>query len=221
MIKKSLAIVIPAINESKTIGEVVSAVKAFGSPLVVDDGSSDNTREIAIRSGALVVTHGRNLGYEAALASGLEEAKIYGFEFAITIDADNQHQPQMLELFVAQLANGSDMVLGVRDHFQRFGERIFAWFGKRLWQIDDPLCGMKAYRLSLLEKYGPFDTVKGVGSEFAIRVAKSRVSFSQVPVTTRVRIDHSRYGSGVIANVKIIRALFRVLLISGDNINSR
>jgi len=214
MINETIAIVIPALNESETIGTVISAVRAYGSPLVVDDGSSDDTRGIAIRNGAIVVAHARNLGYESALASGLEEAQRRGYRFAITMDADGQHQPQILESFIAQLANGNDLVIGARDRLQRFGEHAFAWFGKRLWRIDDPLCGMKAYRLGLLAEYGPFDTVKAVGAEFAIRLARNGVSVSQVPVFTRERIGRSRYGSGIAANARIIRALVRVLLLN-------
>lgn len=152
-----------------------------------------------------------NLGYEEALDSGLKEAHKLGFMFAITMDADGQHNPQILNAFINQLAQGNDLVIGMRDRLQRFGEHAFAWAGKRLWNICDPLCGMKAYKLSLLDSYGPFDTTRSVGSEFAIRLVKNRIPYSQISISTRARSGKSRYGSGIKTNIRILCALMRVI----------
>ena len=217
MTDQFLAVVIPAFNESETIAAVVMSVAQYATPIVVDDGSVDDTCGIAERQGAIVVKHGVNRGYEAALASGLYEAHKRGFTFAITMDADGQHNPEILNSFKEQLRNGNDLVIGVRDRLQRFGEHVFAWVGKRLWHIKDPLCGMKAYKLALLESYGPFDSTQSVGSEFAIRLVRNGTPYSETPVPTMPRVGVSRYGTGIKTNMRIISALIRVIFLFRKN----
>ena len=143
-------LVIPALNEAASIASVVSAALSYGQPIVVDDGSSDGTGELARAAGALVVTHEVNRGYDEALASGLSFAIKKGFDFAITLDADGQHQPYILGEFVAKLIGGADVVIGYRDRHQRFAEYVFSVIAQFFWGIADPLCGMKGYRLGFL-----------------------------------------------------------------------
>jgi len=88
-----VAIVIPAFNESKMIASVVTGLSAYGVPIVVNDGSTDNTEQLARDAGAIVVSHTLNSGYDKAIASGLARAIAEGFDFAITADGDGQHQP--------------------------------------------------------------------------------------------------------------------------------
>ena len=68
------AIVIPAFNEADSIGDVVAAVSAYGTPIVVDDGSSDDTGLLASKAGAVVVRQEVNDGYDAALSRGFDKA---------------------------------------------------------------------------------------------------------------------------------------------------
>lgn len=202
-----IAAVIPALNEANTISQVILNVRVFATPIVVDDGSTDNTGSIAREAGAVVVTHEQNLGYDAALQTGLFRAIQMGFEFAVTLDADGQHNPGLLVQFKDQLLNGADVVVGVRDRFQRFSEVIFSWFGKQVWKISDPLCGMKAYRLAHLEKLGYFDSYKSIGTEYSIRCANAGLKIVNIPVTTAGRVGKSRFGSGLKPNYRILRAL--------------
>lgn len=208
----NIAAIIPALNESKSIANVVRLVRAFASPIVVDDGSSDGTGRIAEEQGAVVVTHPQNLGYGAALSSGLEEALRRGFLYAVTLDADGQHDPQIIEVFHQKLLDGTDLVIGHRDKFQRFSESIFGTVGYFLWNLHDPLCGMKAYRLELLRVHGPFDTLNSVGTEFSIKLIRRGIRFSEIAIQTAPRSGTTRYGSGLKPNLKILRALLAVLL---------
>ena len=67
-----VGIVIPTLNESSTIKGIVESASVYGVPIVIDDGSTDNTAALAKQSGAVVVAHGKNRGYDAALNSGFE-----------------------------------------------------------------------------------------------------------------------------------------------------
>lgn len=203
----TFAAVIPALNEEAAIEQVVRAVAPYAHPIVVDDGSSDRTALIARNAGAEVVVHPHNMGYDAALGAGLFRAIELGFTYAITMDGDGQHMPITVKLFKTKLAEGADLVVGVRDHQQRFAETIFALVGRNLWGIKDPLCGMKGYRLNLLAEVGHFDSYKSIGTEYTLRAARSGYRIEQVPVPTRDRIGPSRFGAGFRANWRILRAL--------------
>jgi len=202
-----VAIVIPALNEAESITAVVSSVSAFGTPIVVDDGSIDETAKLATEAGAHVVRHFRNRGYDAALSTGMYEARKTGFEFVITVDADGQHMPLLIGEFKSALLNGADLVIGVRDRRQRFSETIFSWVGKFLWNVRDPLCGMKAYRLTFLDSFGPFSSFKSVGTEFAIRQIRNGIKPVEIFVPTRPRVGVPRFGGTIKANYRIFRAM--------------
>lgn len=211
MERSRLAIIIPALNEARTIGAVITGISLYGRPLVVDDGSTDSTSAVATSTGAVVVRHDINKGYDSALNTGFAYAAALGCEFAVTIDADGQHDPTRLEAYIQDLDEGCDVVLGVRDHMQRIGEVIFALVGRSIWGIADPLCGMKGYRLQQYLRAGAFDTFGSIGTELAVRVVASGGKYREIPLVTRVRRDAPRFGRRFSGNAKILRALFILL----------
>lgn len=202
-----VAIVIPAFNEEGAISAVVSGVSAYGTTIVVNDGSTDNTEEFARAAGALVVTHEVNRGYDHALISGIKKALSEEFDFAITLDGDGQHAPLLIESFLFELIDGADLVVGIRDRYQRFSEKMFAVLAKSFWGISDPLCGMKGYRLSKLKGIENLCSYPSIGTELAIRAVRSGWNIRQLPVKTRDRNDGSRFGGGFYANWLILRAM--------------
>ena len=207
-----LVAVLPALNEAGTIANVVNSLRAYGDVVVVDDGSTDDTGDLARAAGAFVVSHAGNRGYDQALESGLLWAAAQGYRYAITLDADGQHSASSISLFTHELEAGADLVIGIRDRRQRWAETLFSLTAKKLWNIDDPLCGMKAYRLDLLRAAGRFDTYSSIGTEFCIRAARSGCVIHQVQVTTFSRIGASRFGGGLRPNLRIIRAIFLGIL---------
>jgi glycosyltransferase involved in cell wall biosynthesis len=192
----------------------VAGVAGYGTVILVDDGSADDTGHIARAAGALVVTHKTNRGYDAAIASGLAKAITEGFDIAITVDGDGQHVPSRIETFVREFRKGADLVVGVRDKLQRVSEMLFARVADHLWGISDPLCGMKGYNLSKLKAIPSLCTYPSVGTELVIRAARSGWHIRQVPVLTRERKDCSRFGSGFYVNWLIFRAMMMSLVLA-------
>jgi glycosyltransferase involved in cell wall biosynthesis len=109
-------VVIAAYNEAAMIGGVVLPLRRLGYCLiVVDDGSSDRTADIALASGAVVLRHSVNLGQGAALQTGIDYALARGAEFVVTFDADGQHRASdIIGLIQVLRREGADFALGSR-----------------------------------------------------------------------------------------------------------
>jgi len=207
MDRSRVGIVIPALNESATILDVVEMAGKYGVPIVVDDGSADDTAELAKQAGAVVVLHERNRGYDAALNSGFKEAALLGKDVIITLDADGQHDPSLLQKFIDRIDAGADVVVGIRSRRQRFAEHLFAWYTSLRFGIKDPLCGMKAYRTVVYDTLGHFDSYGSIGTELVIFAAKNGCRFGQIPFEVREREGQSRFGRILVGNYRIIRAM--------------
>jgi len=116
-----LAIVIPAYNESVTIDQVIQQVRSVELPgiekmvIVVDDGSSDKTGEIARSKGVVVIRHLLNRGAGGALGTGIEAALRIGADVVVTFDADGQHSPDDIGRLIEPIRAGrTDVVIGSR-----------------------------------------------------------------------------------------------------------
>ena len=168
MDRSKVAIVIPAYNESKTIKKVIAEVKRFGDIIVVNDGSSDSTLQKCNKMGVNVISHLSNKGYDEALNTGFREAIDRNYEVIITFDADGQHDPRMIDIFLRYIDEGYDLVIGNRSRKQRIGEIIFSIYASYMYGISDPLCGFKAYRAKLYKKLGYFDSYGSIGTQLAL-----------------------------------------------------
>ena len=124
MERPRVGIVVPALNEAATIAAVVERISYYGQVIVVDDGSTDATAELARKAGADVVSHSANQGYDGALNTGFARAAELGCAYIITIDADGQHNPSQLTQMIALLEDGNELVLGIRDRFARGGQPV-------------------------------------------------------------------------------------------------
>jgi glycosyltransferase involved in cell wall biosynthesis len=126
------------------------------SVVVVDDGSEDGTADAARAAGAEVLSLRPNRGKGGALRAGLARAGELGAEVVITLDADGEHEPDELPLFVKAIAD-ADVVLGARKVY-RSGMRRFLnqlalfWFRLLDPNIHDTICGYRAFRTSVLPK---------------------------------------------------------------------
>ena len=127
--RSSLAIIIPAKNEAKTIGRVIKQAIKYGSVIVIDDASQDNTYEVSKTHGAKVIRNEQNLFYDESLNRDLNLQK--KFKFLITIDADGQHDLKMIPVFLKNLKKGFDLILGKRKKLPRISENIISQVYKK------------------------------------------------------------------------------------------
>ncbi|MGD0158814.1 MAG: glycosyltransferase family 2 protein [Candidatus Bathyarchaeia archaeon] len=154
--RPSVSIVIPAYNEGKTIGDIISRITAVMEKLkvrheilVVDDGSTDNTKKVALASNAIVIGDGSNHGKGHAMRKAFRQAR---GEIIVTIDADGEHKPEEIPKLIYPLYNGTDIVSGSR--FLGDGEN----FTTKLNQI-----GNKLLNLSITMMTGKYITDSQTG----------------------------------------------------------
>jgi len=209
MVRFSTAVIIPAWNESGSISHVIGQISENYQIIVVDDGSDDGTGELARLGGAEVVVHAHNRGYDAAIESGFRRAVEMNMQFIITLDADGQHDPNLIADIVAELLAGASVVVGRRPQKQRISEMIFGLVTGGLMGIHDPLCGMKGYRQEIFQEVGHFDCYDSVGTELMIYAAATKRIVTEIKVPISDRSDKPRFGATFGANKKILLACFR------------
>lgn len=208
-----LTVVIPAHREGGSIGRVVAEARKHAEVIVIDDCSPDNTGELARAAGAEVIRSDQALGYEGAISRGFEEASRRGFTHVVTMDADGEHDPALVATFSEKLLNDSvPLVLGVRPRQQRISEGIMGAYLRARFGVRDILCGMKGYDLALYRANHGFSHHDSIGTELAVNSLRRGVSFDQVPVSGTPRADRPRFDRKLRANLRILRALGRVML---------
>lgn len=211
MATNELAIVIPALNEQETIGRVVASLVPYGTVIVVDDGSTDETKLRAEKHGAVVISHQQNQGYDQALNTGFQKASELNLKYIITFDADGQHDITKLEEFHNELKSGIPLVLGARPFKARISEKIMGVYFKQRFGVHDILCGFKGYHMDLYKKYGSFDTIKSIGTELSYVWLKEKVPFKEIAIPIHDRADTPRFGQYFKANYKIMMAFLRLV----------
>ena len=208
---KEIAIVIPARNEEKTIADVLRKISEEFQTFVVDDNSDDATSLISKEFSTIVIKNRENIGYEKSLDIGLKEAYKIGYKFAITMDADGQHDFKDVIKFSKGLRE-NDLVLGMRPYFPRFSERIFHKLSKWKFNIYDPLCGLKGYNLSEANKVNFFSKSDTMGFSLARKMRQKGLKTLELNISINKRLDKSRLGNFITSELKILKALLNSLI---------
>ena len=194
-------VVVPAYNEARVIAEVIAGLKPDAHRIVVvDDGSSDSTAEMAAECGAAVLRHPINLGQGAALQTGIEFALARGAELIVTFDADGQHRTaDVARLIDALEAERADFALGSRflgsavniPPLRRMLLRAATLFTRLTTglALTDAHNGLRAMTRRGALRIRLRQNRMAHASEILGQIAASGLKFVEVPVT----IEYSRY----------------------------
>ena len=194
-------IVIPAYNEERVIAGVVGeAIRSGHRVVVVDDGSSDATAEIAARTTDVVVRHPINLGQGAALQTGITFALAQGAEFIVTFDADGQHRiADVSKLLDALAERQADFALGSRALGQTTnmpGSRRLLLWGATCFtrvttglEVTDAHNGLRAMTRRGASRLKLRQNRMAHASEILDQIASSGLKYIEVPVN----IEYSNY----------------------------
>jgi hypothetical protein len=215
--------IVPAFNEEQSVARVIDELRVFDPDLeivVVDDGSTDRTAEAARNRGAHVVRLPFNLGIGGAVQTGFRYAWEHGFDVAVRVDGDGQHDARELGAVLEPvLAGACDIAVGSRfiavagyrtSRPRRIGIRLLAWCVSTLTRqrITDPTSGFQAANrlgIRLFAADYPHDYPE---AEATVMVFKHRLRLKEVPVAMRAREG----GRSSITTVRSVYYMVKVML---------
>mgnify|MGYP000963289202 CR=1 FL=1 len=195
-----IAAVIPAYNESDRIeAVVVRTLPLVDAVIVVNDGSSDATAAVAKKAGAFVLTHVQNCGAGAATMTGLTAARMLGYDMAVTIDADGQHDVSDIPLLIRELnEKRADLCIG-----NRFGRKNSIPLVRRcanaigncltfmvtgLW-LPDTQCGFKVFGPRALQEIH----LTMSGFEFCTEIIREAAQYRWKVISVPTKVVYSEY----------------------------
>ena len=214
IMKDAVFAVIAAKNEEKYISNVVKETNKYvDKVVVVDDGSTDSTKQKAEKIGAVVLRHVVNMGKGSAIKTGCEYAIGKGADLIVLLDADGQHEPKEIPKFVSALKK-SDIIFGFRRRDKNMP--LVLKFGN--WAIDtatyllygvkikDSQCGFRAFRASIYNKIKWQSSNYSMESEMIANAGKKRLKYSEIEIST---IYSDKYkGTTIIDGIKIVMNMF-------------
>jgi glycosyltransferase involved in cell wall biosynthesis len=215
--------IVPAFNEAECVGRVIDEITALDpgfEVLVVDDGSHDATAAVALAHGARVVRLPYNLGIGAAVQTGYRYADENGFDLAVQIDGDGQHDPRDLAALIAPVIAGeADLTVGSRfagagsyrtPLLRRLGIRFFARtisaiVGQR---VTDTTSGFRAANRRAIALFAADYPSDYPEVEATVMVVKQRLRLVEIPVSMRDRAA----GRSSITAARSVYYMIKVLL---------
>lgn len=214
----TIAALLPAYNEEVSIGSVVLRTKQFADRVVVvDDGSSDHTAEVAALAGAEVLRHAKNMGKGAALRTGFQS--LNGDSVIVTIDSDGQHDPADIPRLVEPIISGeADMVNGSRylngnrkdtPLYRRLGQVILdkATNLDSGLSVTDSQSGYRAFDPKIKGAFRFGQNGLAIESEMLADAARAGLRVKEVEIGVRYDVD----GSGEHPVAHGVRVLLKVL----------
>ena len=189
--------IVPALDAAAHLPALLDAIRRVQPALqllVVDDGSTDATAQVARAHGATVVRHEGNRGKGQALATGFAEALARGWEWVFTLDADGQHLPAEMARFLEAAQTGAwDVIVGTRmddtadmPWLRRATNRFTSAVVGRLagQRIPDSQCGYRLHRVAPLRDLRLVPSRYDTESEILVRLARRGCRIGSVPVST-------------------------------------
>ena len=205
-----IAVIIPAFDEESHIKHVLAKIPHFVDViLVIDDGSTDATAQIARESGATVISHGHNRGVGAAFNTGVKTVLGLNFDIAVNIDADGQFNPADIEKLINPIINNkADFVTASRfidntylpkmPKIKRWGNRVMSGLISRLTRqtFYDVSCGFRAYSKETLQRLNLFGDFTYTQETF-IDLAFKDLRIKELPIQVR---GTREYGNSRVAS---------------------
>jgi len=222
--KAEILVIIPAYNEEKSIGKVIEEVKENAPEadiVVINDGSTDNTANVARRVGVKVISHPINLGAGAAIQTGYKYALRFPYRIIVQLDADGQHLPTYIHSLANVLKNNSaDVVIGSRflsnqkyngSRIRKLGMKIFSVVTSFILRqkITDTSSGFRALKRGVVDFFAHIDYPSDYqDADLIILTHSAGFRIKEVSVTMNEREG----GKSALAGTKLIYYGFKMLL---------
>lgn len=212
-----ICVIIPSLNESNSIAELVKKIIELKlDVLVIDDGSQDNTSEIARNSGARVIRNEVNEGKGASLSKGFRYCLENGYDALITMDGDGQHSPDDLPAFIRSADSDNSIIVGNRMKNSRnmplvrlLTNKFMSWLISKVakQRIPDTQCGFRLIKRQVLEKIQLSTSRYEAESEILIKASRLGFKIGSVPIKSVYRGEVSKINpiTDTIRFIKYIR----------------
>lgn len=220
-------VIIPAYNEAENIARVLTALRRDAPGfdcVVVNDGSSDATADVCRAQGCRVLSHAVNLGIGGAMQTGFRYAAQNGYDVAVQIDGDGQHDPACLAAMLSALTEqGADMVIGSRfllgegyqsTPLRRWGIRYFSLLIRLLTgtTVTDPTSGFRMVRKELIEAFAADYPPDYPEPESVVGVLRRGGKVVELPVQMRARGGGSSSIGALASLYYPVKVSFAILL---------
>jgi glycosyltransferase involved in cell wall biosynthesis len=211
----------PAYNEERSIVRMVLGCKKHADcVIVVDDGSSDATAELAASAGAHVIRHEYNAGYGAALRTCFEKAREMGADRMVIIDADGQHDPKEIPKLLQPLEMGVDLVIGSRfcngngqevPAYRKVGIKVLDMTTNFLGglSVTDTQSGFRAYGKRAIDCICIDDDGMSAGSEILLLAKDNRLKVEEVEIHWNYAVENASKLNPVSHGVKVLLILLQ------------
>jgi len=188
---------IPVYNEQKYVTKVLDEVRQYADDiLVIDDGSKDSTPQLLAQQPVDVIRHAANRGYGTSLVDAFRWSMCYRYDWVITMDCDEQHEPASLPMFHEEIAkDNADVISGSRylndtrcgapppEDRRAINQTITQMVNECLhFGLTDSFCGFKAYRVSALKKLELNESGYAFPLQFWVQAAAKDLRVTEVPI---------------------------------------
>jgi len=219
-----ILVCIPAFNEAGTIAEIIDKSRKYADDIIVyDDGSTDNTQEVATSAGAIVIRNPENKGYGVAIRSLFQAAKEKDADIMVTLDSDGQHNPNQIPELIEPLKHGFDIIIGSRflnnsdkqklPKYRSLGIKTITKLTQAASYngITDSQSGFRAYNKNALSKINLFEDGMAVSTEILLRASEKKLLMTEVPITVRYDIKDRSTHNPVTHGISVAYSVFQFI----------
>jgi len=222
--QKGLYAVLPAYNEELVIGSVVLRTRQYvDRVIVVDDGSSDRTADVAKLAGADVIRLDHNTGKAYALLLGLSHARKTGCRVAVMLDADGQHDPSEIQRVAGLVSIGkADLVIGSRFLYKNRGIPSYRQFGQKTLdlftnmgaktKVTDSQSGFRALSCQALDNLDFRSDGYNVESDMIAHFSAMGLPIMEVPISVNYNVPHKHKKHPLTHGMGVFTRLINMIL---------
>jgi glycosyltransferase involved in cell wall biosynthesis len=215
---KKVVVCIPAYNEANTIGDIIQKASKYATEVIVyDDGSHDETCQIAQSSGATVVRGSVNKGYGAAIGALFKKAKSRDADIMVTIDSDGQHDADQIPVTIGPILRGeSDIVIGSRFLDSKDKQKVpkYRMYGIKAitrvtnvgtyGHITDAQSGFRAYGKRALKEIDLYEEGMQISTEILLRAREKNLKIKEVPISVNYGIARTSTHNPVLHGLRVM-----------------
>ena len=217
--KTESLILIPIYNEQKHIFNVLRKIRKYSPEdlLVINDGSTDESREIVeeiascakLKGKVIIINHSENEGYGKSLIDGINFSRDNNYQYLLTLDCDEQHEPELIPQFFEEIKKGKFEIISGSCYlsFQKqidvppedrytINRKITGLINKITgYGLTDSFCGFKAYRMEGLKKLELTEKGYGLPLQLWIRAYKNNLTVKELPVSMIYKDKDRTFGN--------------------------